>query len=128
MAIKYISIVLGTIFEIYCINMFTNIYLPRKEIEKYKYYLIFILISIFYISKSFLLNGISMAIASLIAKFLFTQLYESKQYVKMIISISHPNCFLAVFLCLFLEIIIWRSILLRKHMQLVLYYQNFLYS
>lgn len=88
MAIKYISIVLGTIFEIYCINMFTNIYLPRKEIEKYKYYLIFILISIFYISKSFLLNGISMAIASLIAKFLFTQLYESKQYVKMIISIS----------------------------------------
>lgn len=43
MAIKYISIVLGTIFEIYCINMFTNIYLPRKEIEKYKYYLIFIL-------------------------------------------------------------------------------------
>lgn len=29
-----------------------------------------------------------MAIASLIAKFLFTQLYESKQYVKMIISIS----------------------------------------
>ena len=88
MAIKYISIVLGTIFEIYCINMFTNIYLPRKEIGKYKYYLIFILISIFYISKSFLLNGISMAIASLIAKFLFTQLYESKQYVKMIISIS----------------------------------------
>lgn len=45
MAIKYISIVLGTIFEIYCINMFTNIYLPRKEIGKYKYYLIFILIS-----------------------------------------------------------------------------------
>lgn len=88
MAIKYISIVLGTIFEIYCINMFTNIYLPRKEIGKYKYYLIFILISIFYISKSFLLNGLSMAIASLIAKFLFTQLYESKQYVKMIISIS----------------------------------------
>lgn len=88
MAIKYISIVLGTIFEIYCINMFTNIYLPRKEIGKHKYYLIFILISIFYVSKSFLLNGILMAIASLIAKFLFTQLYESKQYVKMIISIS----------------------------------------
>lgn len=88
MAIKYISIILGTIFEIFCINKFTNIYLPRKEMGKYKYYLIFILISIFYISKSFLLNGISMAIASLIAKFLFTQLYESKQYVKMIISIS----------------------------------------
>lgn len=75
MAIKYISIVLGTIFEIYCINMFTNIYLPRKEIGKYKYYLIFILISIFYISKSFLLNGISMAIASLIAKFLFAEIF-----------------------------------------------------
>lgn len=88
MAIKYISIILGTIFEIYCINKFTNIYLPRKEMGKYKYYLIFILISIFYISKSFFLNGILMAIASLITKFLFTQLYKSKQYVKMIISIS----------------------------------------
>ncbi len=87
MTIKYISIILGTTFEIYCINKFTNIYLPRKETGKYKYYLIFILISIFYISKSFFLNGISMAIASLIAKFLFTQLYKSKQYVKMIISI-----------------------------------------
>lgn len=53
MAIKYISIVLGTIFEIYCINMFTNIYLPRKEIGKYKYYLIFILSNI-YINKYFL--------------------------------------------------------------------------
>lgn len=88
MAIKYISIILGTIFEIYCINKFTNIYLPKKEMGKYKYYLIFILISIFYISKSFFLNGILMAIASLITKFLFTQLYKSKQYVKMIISIS----------------------------------------
>lgn len=55
MAIKYISIVLGTIFEIYCINMFTNIYLPRKEIEKYKYYLIFILISIFIYQNHFYL-------------------------------------------------------------------------
>lgn len=48
MAIKYISIVLGTIFEIYCINMFTNIYLPRKEIGKYK------LLSNIYINKYFL--------------------------------------------------------------------------
>lgn len=55
MAIKYISIVLGTIFEIYCINMFTNIYLPRKEIGKYKYYLIFILISIFIYQNHFYL-------------------------------------------------------------------------
>lgn len=91
MIIKYISIILGTIFEIYCINKFINIFSPRKEINKnnkYKYYLLFILISTFYISKSFFLNGISMAIASLIAKFLFTQLYKSKQYVKMIISVS----------------------------------------
>ena len=53
MAIKYISIVLGTIFEIYCINMFTNIYLPRKEIEKYKYYLIFIFKFLLFISMYF---------------------------------------------------------------------------
>lgn len=52
MAIKYISIVLGTIFEIYCINMFTNIYLPRKEIGKYKYKVQ--ILSNIYINKYFL--------------------------------------------------------------------------
>lgn len=31
MAIKYISIVLGTIFEIYCINMFTNIFTKKRN-------------------------------------------------------------------------------------------------
>lgn len=88
MAVKYISIILGTTFEIYCINKFINIFSPKKEMVKYKYYLLFMLISIFYISKSFFLNGITMAIVSLIAKFLFAQLYRSKQYVKMILSVS----------------------------------------
>lgn len=91
MAIKYISIILGTTFEIYCIFKFANIFSPRKEINKdnkYKYYLAFILIAIIHILKSIFINGIPMAIISLITTFLFNQFYKSKQYVKMIISIS----------------------------------------
>lgn len=34
MIIKYISIILGTTFEIYCINKFINIFSPRKVINK----------------------------------------------------------------------------------------------
>lgn len=91
MIIKYISIILGTTFEIYCINKFINIFSPRKEINKnsrYKYYLLFILISVFRILIPLFFNGILIAIGLLISAFLFNQLYESKQYVKMIISIS----------------------------------------
>lgn len=91
MAIKYISIILGTTFEIYCINKFINIFSPLKDTNKnnkYKYYLVFMLISIFRILIPLFLNGILIAIGLLIAAFLFNQLYKSKQYVKMIISIS----------------------------------------
>ncbi len=91
MAIKYISIILGTTFEIYCIFKFANIFSPRKEINKDnkdKYYLTFILIAIIHILKSLFINGIPMAIISLITTFLFNQFYKSKQYTKMIISIS----------------------------------------
>lgn len=41
MIIKYISIILGTTFEIYCINKFINIFSPRKVInknDKYKFF------------------------------------------------------------------------------------------
>lgn len=91
MIIKYISIILGTTFEIYCINKFINIFSPRKVInknDKYKFYLFFISISIFRILIPLFFNGILIALGLLISAFLFNQLYESKQYVKMIISIS----------------------------------------
>lgn len=91
MIIKYISIILGTTFEIYCINKFINIFSSRKEINKnnkYKYYLMFISISIFRILIPLFFNGILIALGLLISAFLFNQLYESKQYVKMIIAIS----------------------------------------
>lgn len=88
MIVKYISIILGTAFEIYCINKFVSIFSPRKEINKYKFYLTFIIIAIIHILKSIFLSGIPMAIGSFITTFLFNQFYKSKQYVKLILSIS----------------------------------------
>ena len=88
MIVKYISIILGTAFEIYCINKFVSIFTPRKEINKYKYYVTFIIIAIIHILKSFFLSGIPMAIGSFITTFLFNQFYKSKQYIKLILSIS----------------------------------------
>lgn len=77
--------------EIYCINKFINIFSPRKEINKnnkYKYLLNFILISLFHILIPLFFKGIPIAIGLFITVLLFNQLYKSKQYVKMIISIS----------------------------------------
>ncbi len=91
MAIKYISVILGTVFEIYCMNKFINIFSPRKEINKnnkYRYYIAFILISLFHILIPLFFKGVPIAIGLFITVFLFNQFYKSKQYVKMIISIS----------------------------------------
>lgn len=88
MIIKYISIILGAIFEIYCINKFTKVFSPRKDLPKHKFGLILMLISVVHIAISLLVSGVPLAICSFTIVFLFNQLYQSRQYMKMIIAIS----------------------------------------
>ncbi len=88
MAVKYISIILGAVFEIYCINKFIKIFSSKKDIANYKFQLIYSAIGLAHIIFSIFINGIPLAICSFTTVFLFNQLYNSKQYVKMIIAIS----------------------------------------
>jgi len=110
MAVKYISIILGTIFEIYCINKFINIFSHRKKTNKnnkYKYLFMFLLISLFHIFIPLFFDGIPIAIGLFITVLLFNQLYTSKQYVKMIISISMSVMYISselLFCCIFMLI------------------------
>lgn len=88
MAIKYISIVLGAIFEIYCINKFIAIFAPIKKLTKIKHQISVLLICFYHILISLFLEGFPLALGAFATVFLFNQLYQSKQFVKFIISIS----------------------------------------
>lgn len=88
MAIKYISLIFGAIFEIYCVNIFASIFSERKKISKFNFLIIITIISLFHIITSIFLNGIILALCSLLTGFIINQLYETKQYVKIIITIG----------------------------------------
>lgn len=88
MSVKYISLVFGAVFEIYCINTFASIFSKRKNISKLNLSVIITVISLFHIITSTLFNGISLTLCSLLTVFIINQLYESKQYVKIILTIG----------------------------------------
>ncbi len=88
MAIKYISIVLGAIFEIYCINVFINSFSNKKEIRKQTLIISLTLITLYHIAISCLLNGTILTILALLTPFAISQLYKSRQYIKIILSIG----------------------------------------
>lgn len=88
MIVKYVALIFGAIFEIYCINTFSSIFSKRKEINKLHFLIIITIISLFHILTSVFLKGISLAICSLLTVFIINQLYKSKQYVKIVLTIG----------------------------------------
>ncbi len=88
MIVKYISLIFGAIFEIYFINTFASIFSQRKKISKFHFSTMIIIISLFHIFTSVFLSGISLALCSLLTVFIINQLYETKQYVKIILTIG----------------------------------------
>lgn len=88
MIIKYISIVLGAIFEIYCVNIFMLCFAPVKQLKKSLFAVIIIIITAFHIVISCFTNGIILTVLAFITTLLISQLYDTKQYIKIILSIA----------------------------------------
>lgn len=88
MIIKYISIILGAIFEIYCINVFMSAFSKKMQIKKQIVLLIFAAITIYHITISCFANGMILTSLALLTPFAISQLYDSKQFVKIILSIG----------------------------------------
>ena len=88
MIIKYISIVLGAIFEIYCVNIFMISFAPIKQIKKSLLTVFLIIITVFHIAISCFTNGIILTVFAFITTLLISQLYDTKQYIKIILSIA----------------------------------------
>lgn len=88
MIIKYIALIFGTMFEIYSTNMFISTFSNRKHIKNFTLVIIYSVILIFQILVSITTQGTILLICSFISAFVICQIYNSKQYVKMILSIT----------------------------------------
>lgn len=88
MIVKYISIIFGTIFEIYSTNMFISTFSNRKQIKNPTLIIIYSVILIFQTLASLTTQGPILLICSFITAFVICQIYNSKQYIKMILSIT----------------------------------------
>lgn len=89
MIVKYISIVLGAIFEVYAANKYVSIFAINKIVAKKQFYIIISLISIFQVSISFFFEDVLLMLCSLLMVFSINLLYESKFYMKIILSITY---------------------------------------
>lgn len=88
MIVKYIAIIFGTMFEMYSTNMFISTFANRKEIKNPTLIIIYSVILIFQTLASLTAQGTILLICSFITAFVICQIYNSKQYIKMILSIT----------------------------------------
>lgn len=88
MIVKYIAIIFGTIFEMYSTNMFVSTFSDRKQIRNPITVIIYSVILTFQALASLTTQGTILLICSFITAFLICQIYNSKQYIKMILSIT----------------------------------------
>lgn len=86
--LKNIAIIIGTLFEIYSTNMYIKTFLEKKKIKKPIQFILYLGIIIFQEGASLFFQGTLLLIFSLVTAFLICQLFNSKQYIKMILSIT----------------------------------------
>lgn len=89
MVIKYISLILGALLEVYSVNMFISSFSDKRIIKRKQTICIYTIISIYQIIISFLFQGPSLLLCSIIMAFLISQIFKSKQYFKLILSITY---------------------------------------
>ena len=88
MAVKYIALIFGTIFEMYSTNMFISTFSNKKQIKKSNLVTIYLLVLIFQTLASITTQGTILLICSFITAFIICQIYNSKQYIKLILSVT----------------------------------------
>ena len=88
MAVKYIALIFGTIFEMYSTNMFISTFSNKKQIKKSNLVIINLLVLIFQTLASITTQGTILLICSFITAFIICQIYNSKQYIKLILSVT----------------------------------------
>lgn len=88
MIIKYISLILGAAFEIYCINIIMHTFCDMKAFKKFTKPVLLTAITVFHILISCFAKGIILMVSALLTAYCISLLYKSKQYIRIILSIA----------------------------------------
>lgn len=88
MILKYITLVIGTVFELYSTNLYLSSFINRKPLKDTSVLITHILITLFQIIVSCYTKGIVLLICSFITAFVMSQTFISKQYEKIILSLT----------------------------------------
>lgn len=89
MVIKYISLIIGALLEVYSVNMFMSSFSDKITIKRNQLICIYTIISIYQIVISFLFQGPSLLLCSIIMAFLMSQIFTAKLYIKLILSVTY---------------------------------------
>ncbi|WP_297142014.1 GHKL domain-containing protein [uncultured Eubacterium sp.] len=89
MVIKYISLILGALLEVYSANIFISSFSDKRIKNQNQIICIYTIISIYQIIISFLFQGSILLLCSIIMVFLISQIFKSKQYIKLILSVTY---------------------------------------
>ena len=87
MLLRTIALIIGALFEIYVIYKFLNSFWDKKKINNIYYKLTMLCLTIFHILISLFCKGIILTTLAFFTGYLMSQLFISKQYVKILTSI-----------------------------------------
>lgn len=88
MAVKYITIILTTILEIYCIDMFIRTFTQGKALSKGKGIAVYCAVTAFQVASSLFLQGIPLLLCSITTAFVMNFIYKSKPFGKIVLTFS----------------------------------------
>lgn len=88
MFLKYFAIIVGSIFEFYCIHLFMECFSVVRNKKKNVLLLLNSAILIYHIVISCVVEGIWLSLLAFVTTFLISQIYKTKQYIKLILSIA----------------------------------------
>lgn len=88
MIVKYIVLVIGTIFEVYTTNLYISCFLKKKSKKKLQQVAWFSFLLFFQAIASINLQGIGLLLCSFITALFICILYNSKWYVKFVLAIT----------------------------------------
>lgn len=89
MVIKNISLILGELLEVYSANIFISSFSDKRITKQNQIICFYTIISIYQIIISFLFQGPILLLCSIIMAFSISQIFKSKQYIKLILSVTY---------------------------------------
>ncbi|MCD7723868.1 MAG: GHKL domain-containing protein [Clostridiales bacterium] len=86
MIIKYVAVAFGAVFEVYIMDMFMGIFSEKRKTAKKARVIFLAAVTCIYTTALFFVPGSLLSLCALPVAFAVSQLYNSKQYLKLVLA------------------------------------------